>query len=34
MRKLWRAGKIEEFVSVFVNEKQVNSSKTAIIFFF
>jgi hypothetical protein len=30
MRKLRRAGKIGEFVSVFVNEKQVISSVTSI----
>jgi hypothetical protein len=31
MRKLRRAGKIGEFVSVFVNEKQVNYSNTCVI---
>lgn len=31
MRKLRRAGKIGEFVSVFVNEKQVNLSSTLIL---
>lgn len=31
MRKLRRAGKIGEFVSVYVNEKQVNYFKTTIL---